>query len=327
MRREDAWILDAAVSGGSVAALRAVAAERTAAGALEGAAAALDQAFMLAPEAAGLAAERAAVLSALAREIRGMSMRYIPDGSFLMGSDDGEPDERPVHARRAGGVWMCAEPVSWASYCSLMGWSPAPGGEPPSLSSQDRDMMFLLNEENTLRSYYCSSEDNTYDDKPMVAVSSLSAEALGEALSGGGWRLRLPTEAEWEKAARGGLVGCRYSWGDAPPDPSVCCCDVFSDFTIAPTKSLAPNGYGLRAMCGSVWEWTADGYDAEAYARGAVAPEAEARVLRGGSWADCPAAATVSFRMSRATSSGWGGWGDALTPTIGFRLCMERVVR
>jgi formylglycine-generating enzyme required for sulfatase activity len=76
-------------------------------------------------------------------------------------------------------------------------------------------------------------------------------------------------------------------------------------------------------MCGGVSEWTADTYDALAYAGVARPPGTAAeRVLRGGSWADAAEAVTVSFRMSRGSLS-WraGAWGPHLTPTIGFRLC------
>jgi formylglycine-generating enzyme required for sulfatase activity len=142
--------------------------------------------------------------------------------------------------------------------------------------------------------------------------------------------VRLPTAAEWEKAARGGLVDARYPWGNAPADRTRCDCNHFGEWTIAPSRSFAPNGYGLYAMAGGIAEWTADWYDALAYRRGGEPepnPRLVERVLRGGSWADAPEACTVSFRASRAG----GGWRDEagragqLTPTVGFRLC--RVAR
>ena len=96
-----------------------------------------------------------------------------------------------------------------------------------------------------------------------------------------------------------------------PPDPDRCDFGRFDDFTVADPRGFPPNGYGLYAMCGGVWEWTADRYDAEAYRNRTIDPRAEEWVLRGGSWADCASAVTVSFRMSTNIGS---------TPTVGVRL-------
>ena len=156
-----------------------------------------------------------------------------------------------------------------------------------------------------------------YDRKPMVAVSWEDAVALGRRISTAAVTYRLPTEAEWEKCARGGLAGCRWSWGDAPPDPSRCDFGHFGEFVIRDPRTLPPNGYGLHGMCGTVWEWTSDPYDALAYRGNAPAmPGKIERVLRGGSWADCARACTVSFRMSAPEDRD-----GAATPNIGFRLC------
>lgn len=91
-----------------------------------------------------------------------------------------------------------------------------------------------------------------YEDKPMVAVSWQEAEALAATISTPTVRYSLPTEAQWEKAARGGLIGCRYAWGNEPPTPARCDFGRFEPFAIRPSRSFPPNGYGLYAMCGSV---------------------------------------------------------------------------
>jgi formylglycine-generating enzyme required for sulfatase activity len=305
------------------------------------AASALDRAFALRPDDAQLAAQRATLLDGLAVEEHGLRFRYVPAGSFLMGSDDGEPDERPVHHARTGGFWIADAPITWADYCRLMGWAAPPDGAPD-------DGNFMLREQNKIRIQYCESEtlraldwhvhvDEAlnrdvprsdgpigYAQKPMVAASYRDAEDLVARLSTATIAYRLPTELEWEKAARGGLVGARYAWGDAPPDAARCDFGRFGDFRIVDPRTFPPNGYGLHAMCGTVWEWTADDYDALAYRsqRPPASPTAErARVLRGGSWSDCAEACTVSFRMSRPGNS-WrdGDWGDHFAPNFGFRI-------
>jgi formylglycine-generating enzyme required for sulfatase activity len=166
-----------------------------------------------------------------------------------------------------------------------------------------------------------------YEAKPMVAVGWREAQELAGRLSTPRVRYLLPSEAQWEKAARGGLIGARYPWGDALPTPDRCDFGRFTAFSILPMKTFPPNDYGLYAMSGGVWEWTRDWYDSAYYG---AAPthdpegpaQGEEKVLRGGSWADCAEVVTVSYRMSRGSGS-WrdGQWGRHLSPNIGFRLC------
>ncbi|KXP02933.1 formylglycine-generating enzyme family protein [Tsukamurella tyrosinosolvens] len=128
------------------------------------------------------------------------------------------------------------------------------------------------------------------DDHPVVHVSH------ADALAYCAWAGRaLPTEAQWEYAARGGLDGARYPWGDEHPVPGRDC-NVFAGAFPEPdgavgtvaARSYAPNGYGLYQAVGNVWEWCADRFSARYYrASPEVSPtgpdRGTARVLRGGS--------------------------------------------
>lgn len=361
------------------------------------AAAAFDRAYGLNPADEGVARLRRNLLDDLAVEEHGLHFRYVPAGTFVMGSEHGDPDERPIRDVRLNDFWVADVPMTWSAMASLLGYSAPPDAWPVGADGEP-DYSFEMNEKNKIRRQYCESEtqqavdhhahapdqiwssggrqttaqelfgrvpraDPTrpfeYNVKPVVAAGWQEAEELAERMSAGQALYHLPTEAQWEKAARGGLIGQRYSWGSEPPDPGRCDCGHFGDWYIRNPLSLPANGYGLFGMCGGVWEWTQDDYDAFAYQqspptgenaaaarvsqastgatgrsgllsrllgfvtrRGADDDHTVERVLRGGSWADCDDAVTVSYRMSRS-SAHWRSEQrcDAFTPTIGFRLC------
>src|SRR5262249_52645426 len=159
------------------------------------------------------------------------------------------------------------------------------------------------------------------------AVRWQEAEELAARLSSPMARYALPTEAQWEKAARGGLIGARYPWGDEPPTEERCDFGRFHEFSGREAKATPPNSEGRDRMAGGVWEWTRDWYDRDWHRQAPDhdpegPPRGREKVLRGGSWADCAEACTVSFRMSAESEH----WRVALRlgcpiPTIGFRLC------
>jgi formylglycine-generating enzyme required for sulfatase activity len=309
-------------------------------GNLEGAATVYDRAYGIDPTDEEVSRCRGRVLDRLAVVEHGIRFRYVPAGPFLMGSTDGDPDERPRHPVWLSAYWLAETPISWERYCRLMGWAPPQeGGFPPEgWEGTTREDGYRLVVRSKLCMQYSADgqdegpggdEDFRFDTKPLVAVSWQDALDLAARLSGRGVVYSLPTEAQWEKGARGGLIGARYAWGDEPPGPDRCDCARFRDYSILPMTTFPPNGYRLYAVNGCVWEWTRDWYDHDYYRESPDAdPEGPAKgkekVLRGGSWADCAEAATVTFRASRA-AVGWreGDWRNArhLTPTVGFRLC------
>lgn len=366
MSSEYDWLLGSHGKAGDAQSLVALAKKLERNGNAHLAAAAYDRAFGLQPDSEEISRARSELLDRLAVVDSGIKFRYIPAGSFLMGSDTGDPDERPVHPVQLSKYWISETPISWATYCDLMEWGPPPSGAPRAgaevIKDENVQPAFFLDQENRIRLQYCESATTRagdwhahlpsgeslesplsalfgpvprddprrpwqYDRKPMVSVSWLEAEELCEKLSTRDVLYRLPTEAEWERAARGGLIGCKYPWGDKPPTGDRCDFDRFDEFSILPMRRFLPNGYGLYAMSGCVWEWTSDWYDVQYYAEaGETDPKGPSagreKVLRGGSWADCVETVTVSFRMSRLANS-WrqGNWGGHFAPNIGFRIC------
>lgn len=312
-------------------------------------------------------AELDSVLTRLVRHDHELEWRYVPGGIFWMGSERGEPDERPVHSVRLDGFWMTAVPVSWEAACRLRGWQAPPVGMPE--EELPRDGLFALHMETRIRLTYCEDQTTcamdwhahdpsrervwssggeshtsqelfgvpprldpsapyTYADKPMVAVSWQAARELAEHLSSLDVAIDLPSEAQWERAARGLHTNARYPWGDEDPDPSRCDYDGFARLHVARSRSLPPNDYGLFGMSGGVWEWCLDGYDATFYRRSpdtdpvcALESNDPQYVLRGGSWTDDARACTVSFRMG-LESRHWRDGGGCRMPNVGFRLVL-----
>ena len=274
-------------------------------GNLRMAATAYDRAYGLNQENHEIAIARQQILAQLAVVEHGMKFCYIPAGAFLMGNETGESDEQPIHPVELGEFWLSEMPVSWAAYCEFMNWEAPPNACPCEKEPENHDMdFFSLHQENKIRLQYCENttkhardwhahypdqewsrggkrvssqqlfgqpeRENPelawgYEKKPMVCVSWQAAEELCHKISTDKISYRLPTEAEWEKSARGGLINCTYPWGNEPPDKTRCDFNRFEQFSILPIHRFPPNGYDLYAMSGSVWEWTSDWYDALYY--------------------------------------------------------------
>ena len=138
--------------------------------------------------------------------------------------------------------------------------------------------------------YYVSTGK---DDGPIANLSWADAQQFVEWLSKVTQKpFRLPTEAEWERAARGGIDGHRYPWGN---DIDASRGNFLADRAIKrqrgtrPTGTYPPNAYGLYDVCGNVWEWVSDWYSPDYYGMGDMenprGPDSGTmRVVRGGSW-------------------------------------------
>jgi formylglycine-generating enzyme required for sulfatase activity len=242
-----------------------------------------------------------------------VGMRWIDGGEFSMGTDDkaGWPDEKPAHRVRVDGFWIDETEVTNAqfrafvektSYITTAEKTPdveellrqlPPGTPPPDKKDVVPGSLVFVPPAHAVKLDDFSqwwqwtpgaswrhpqgpgSDIEGKENHPVVHVSWDDAVAYAK------WAgKRLPTEAEWEFAARGGLDGKPYVWGDeAPGAGGNWRCNIWQgEFPhkntaadgferTAPVKSFAPNGFGLYDMAGNVWEWCADWYQRDLYRR------------------------------------------------------------
>jgi sulfatase modifying factor 1 len=218
----------------------------------------------------------------------------IPAGDFLMGAADGEADERPVHRVHLSEFFIGRFPVTndeYARFVRATGY-PAPGVRGlPLIAAGGRDSVFK--EFAAPYVWQQGEPPQGHGNHPVVLVRHDDAIAYCGWLSTTlGRPVRLPTEAEWEKAARGGVDGAKYPWGDQIDQSRG---NYLSDpgskrqRGTRPTGTYPPNAYGICEIIGNVWEWVSDWYGAEYYGQGdAQDPQGPSsgslRVVRGASW-------------------------------------------
>jgi sulfatase modifying factor 1 len=276
----------------------------------------------------------------------------IPACSFVMGNDgvdavpgDGEGPARPVSLGRYAIAPAAVTNREFADFVratryateaeragsSFVFYLQVPAISRPALRQVVRDLPWWVPvaDASWQRPEGPGSHVHERPDHPVVHVSWNDAQAYC-AWAG----VRLPTEAEWECAARGGLVAKRFAWGDEPPlDRDVARCNVWrGDFPGAPTqgwtpgtvaaRSGEPNGFGLFNVCGNVWEWCADWHSPTYHLdtspndpRGAAATGR--RSLRGGSFL-CHDSYCSRYRLAARH----GNTPDSSASNIGFRVAL-----
>jgi len=225
--------------------------------------------------------------------IDGKTMVLIPAGEFEMGSNDEDArnNEQPVHTVYVDAFYMDTHEVTNAEYQKFVLANP---------QWQKERIRYTFNSSSYLKHWNGNNYPAGKANHPVIYVGWYAAMAYAE------WAgKRLPTEAEWEKAARGGLRGKKYPWGDSIDSNYANFGNKIKGTTAV--GSYIANGYGLYDMAGNVWEWCLDEYDADFYSvspprnplSGApsvkwllanyivdyiVVKSNQKRVVRGGSW-------------------------------------------
>jgi formylglycine-generating enzyme required for sulfatase activity len=189
----------------------------------------------------------------------------VPAGWFLMGSEVGQDNERPVHRVWIDSFSLAAHQVTNSAYAGF------------------------LRHQGKLPPPFWHDSNFSHPEQPVVGVSWNDAVEYCAWLAEIAHRsYRLPTEAEWERAARGGIEGALFPWGNAPPESLPNYANRWQSGP-EPVGLSAPNAYGLFDICANVHEWCNDWYGPDYYAtspeRNPRGPETGVRrASRGGSW-------------------------------------------
>ena len=248
--------------------------------------------------------------------VDGMTEVYIPAGSFQMGGvDPNAMDvEKPVHKVTMPSFWMDKFDVTNAMFLGCLSKG---GCTPPQITSSK-----------TRNSYF---NDPNYNDYPVVEVTWSQADAYCK------WAGRhLPTEAEWEYAARGNTINT-YPWGNQPPDNTLANFNYqVGDTSKVGSYAAGASPFGVLDMAGNVAQWVNDYFDPTYYSKGINSnppgPGARTnffnRVVRGGSWQDGATNIRVSLRASVLGSNpdapvGSDAYLGEFSPKIGFRCASD----
>ncbi|GAB4502591.1 MAG: hypothetical protein Fur0035_21450 [Anaerolineales bacterium] len=276
--------------------------------------------------------------------LAGIEFARIPAGSFLMGSSDADKeaddDEKPQSALALPEYWMAVTPLTVAQFAAFAQANPGyqtsaekegsgyayAGGKSQDVKGAcwhdpHGDKKGVKNKQNhpvTQISWYDAQAYVNWLNAEFQAGRALVSPAIVQSPA---FILRLPTEAEWEKAARG-AAGNLFPWGNDAPDPRRCNFDMNVKET-TPVGQYSPQGdspYGCVDMSGNVWEWTHSLFKAYPYQREdgrENEQESGHRVLRGGSFLNLRQLVRAAFRFR--------DFPDFRNYDLGFRLCVAPI--
>ena len=244
-----------------------------------------------------------------------VNMVLIPAGEFQMGSSESD-DEKPVHTVYIDAFYMDKYEITNAQYKAFL---------QANLQWQKGRISSKYHDGDYLKHWNGNNYPNGKANHPVTFVSWYAAMAYAK------WAgKRLPTEAEWEKAARGNLAAKKYPWGDSISSTKANFNKDIGDTTFV--GKYSSNGYGLYDMAGNVMEWCLDLYEADSYRSAShrnpitgenivsitadVSNITSSRVLRGGSWSALPQAVRVADRVKGDPKLSYYG--------VGFR-CVKPV--
>lgn len=237
----------------------------------------------------------------------GFELVQIPGRTFMMGDlfGDGDEDEKPVHQVTLSAFKISKHEITNEQYCVFL--NAAPGLNIEGLIDLETSRIVRQDDRYT--------PEGDFNKHPVVGVTWPGVKAFCEWIGG-----RLPTEAQWEYAARAAGDTINYPWGNDEPDTTK------ANFSLSwesrgatkPAGSYPPNGLGLFDMAGNVWEWCHDWYGVYP-AQSQTDPDGPEsgvfRVVRGGAFNDDPGGARGSDRYG----NGPVGWGDS----VGFRVVLS----
>lgn len=260
----------------------------------------------------------------------------VPAGDFLMGSDDSRfpaDQEGPVRRVETGAYAIDVVPVTNDDFAAFVaatglvtlaeaeGWSFVFGGLLPDDFAPTRGVVGAewwraVEGSHWQQPFGPHSDLGGLGDHPVVHVTWHEAAQYAAWVGG-----RLPTEAQWERAARGGLEGTVYAWGDELTPGGEHQCNIWqgsfpNDNTLddgylgtSPVRSFPANGWGLHDVAGNVWEWCADDF----------AERPQHKVIRGGSYL-CHESYCNRYRVGARSSNTH----DTSTGNMGFRVAFDR---
>jgi len=252
-------------------------------------------------------------------------MVLIPDGSFMMGDANGQDMEKPVHVVEVDAFYMDTHEVTIGEYRKYV------DATNYVTDAEKKDGCYIWGGEEWVKTEginwrfdeFGKTHKAEKDNYPVTHLSWNDANAYAQ------WAgKRLPTEAEWEYAARGGAKGYKYAWGNDPlgaeavanvSDENLIKVVTSWPYTkgyddgyifASPVGSFAPNSFGLYDMAGNAWEWCADYFDENYYSRSPIKnprndDPSERRVLRGNSWDGRPGLMRCSRRTSDIQSNSY----------------------